>query len=181
VDHSLTVVARLIRAGLARLKGVRIVWPTEANEVFAILPRSLVEKLRAAGSVFYEWHPDSLPDHESVGKDEVFLRFVTSFLTRARDVSAFLELADATSVPEAGAVDRAEARQQRALVPYRLTGRKYSGRPFFVLARISTIAWRSLRDSRVYLASFSAPDRICHIRLYIASFASAGKPSNASE
>jgi threonine aldolase len=67
-----------LSAGLARLKVVRIVWPTEANEVFAILPRSLVEKLRAAGSVFYEWNSDSLPDHESVGKDEVFLRFVTS-------------------------------------------------------------------------------------------------------
>jgi threonine aldolase len=96
-----------LSAGLARLTGVRIVWPTEANEVFAILPRSLVEKLRAAGSVFYEWNPDSLPDHESVGKDEVFLRFVTSFLTRTRDVSDFLEVAEATSVPEAGALDRA--------------------------------------------------------------------------
>jgi threonine aldolase len=95
-----------LSAGLARLKGVRIVWPTEANEVFAILPRSLAEKLRAAGSVFYEWNPDSLADNESVGKDEVFLRFVTSFLTRPRDVSDFLEVAGATSVPEVGAVDR---------------------------------------------------------------------------
>jgi len=92
-----------LSAGLARLKGVRIVWPTEANEVFAILPRSLSEKLRAAGSVFYEWNPDSLPDNESVGKDEVFLRLVTSFLTRPCDVSDFLELAGATSVPEVGA------------------------------------------------------------------------------
>ena len=95
-----------LSAGLARLKGVRIVWPTEANEVFAILPRRLVDELRAAGSIFYEWNPDSLPDNESVGKDEVFLRFVTSFLTRPRDVSGFLEMAGATSVPEVGAVAR---------------------------------------------------------------------------
>lgn len=92
-----------LSAGLARLKGVRIVWPTEANEVFAILPRSLVEKLRAAGSVFYEWNPGSLPENESVGDDEVFLRFVTSFLTRPCDVSDFLEVAGASSVPEIGA------------------------------------------------------------------------------
>jgi len=98
-----------LSAGLARLKGVRIVWPTEANEVFAILPRRLVDELRAAGSIFYEWNPDSLPDNESVGKDEVFLRFVTSFLTRPRDVSDFLEVAGATSVPEVGAVARDSA------------------------------------------------------------------------
>jgi len=84
-----------LSTGLARLSGVRIAWPTEANEVFAILPRGLAEKLRAAGSVFYEWNPDSLPAHESVGPDEVLLRFVTSFLTRSRDVSDFLEAAGA--------------------------------------------------------------------------------------
>jgi len=95
-----------LSAGLALLEGVRIVWPTEANEVFAILPRSLAEKLRAAGSVFYEWNPDSLPDNESVGEDEVFLRFVTSFLTRPCDVSDFLEVAGAISVPKFGTVGR---------------------------------------------------------------------------
>jgi hypothetical protein len=51
-------------------------------------------------------YADSLPDNESVGKNEVFLRFVTSFLTRPHDVSDFLEVAGATSVPEVGAVDR---------------------------------------------------------------------------
>jgi threonine aldolase len=81
------------------------VWPTEANEVFAILPRSLAEKLRAAGSVFYEWNPDSLPARESVGPDEVLLRLVTSFQTRPRDVSDFLEAAGAMDRDPAGRVN----------------------------------------------------------------------------
>ena len=92
--------ASQLSAGLARHSGVRVVWPTEANEVFAILPRALGEKLRAAGGVFYEWNPDSLPENESLGKEEVFLRFVTSFLTSPREVSDFLEAAGAISAPE---------------------------------------------------------------------------------
>ena len=99
--RSANLAADQLSAGLARHSGVRVVWPTEANEVFAILPRALGEKLRAAGGVFYEWNPDSLPENESLGKEEVFLRFVTSFLTSPREVSDFLEAAGAISGPEA--------------------------------------------------------------------------------
>lgn len=47
---------------------------------------------------------------------------------------------------------------------YCLTDLKYSGSPFFVACRISTIAWRSLSERLEYFASLSSPDRIAHIR-----------------
>ena len=88
--------AEQLSAGLARLPGVRIVWPTEANEVFAVLPRTLDARLRAVGAVYYEWNPNSLPHGESLGENEVLARFVTSFVTSSQDVSDFLELARVT-------------------------------------------------------------------------------------
>ena len=86
-----------LAAGLAVCRGVRLAWPTEANEVFAILSRDLREKLRAAGCVFYDWNPESLPENEALRDDEALVRLVTSFRTSARDVADFLELAVASN------------------------------------------------------------------------------------
>src|SRR5262249_30709155 len=41
--------AQELAQGLARIPGVRLPWPCEANEVFAILPRSIDAALKAAG------------------------------------------------------------------------------------------------------------------------------------
>lgn len=78
--------------GLSRLRQARVVWPTDANEVFVILPTSVDARLRAAGCYYYEWNSDSLPSGETVETDEAFVRLVTSFATTSEDVAAFLDL-----------------------------------------------------------------------------------------
>ncbi len=79
--------------GLARILHVRLVWPTEANEVFAILPKSMDARLRAAGCYYYAWNRARLPPGESIASEEVFVRLVTSFATTVDDVAAFLDVA----------------------------------------------------------------------------------------
>lgn len=91
--HANRMAARLA-GGLIRLPGVRLAWPAQANEVFAILPRSLDARLRAAGAVYHPWSPASLPEDESVGSGEVLIRLVTSFATEERDVDRLLAAAE---------------------------------------------------------------------------------------
>ena len=52
--HANTLADRLA-AGLRTLPGVRLPLPVEANEVFAIVPRAVHEKLRADGARYLEW------------------------------------------------------------------------------------------------------------------------------
>jgi threonine aldolase len=73
--------------GLRKFDTIRIPNPTQANEVFAIMPKPLFEKLHATGAHFYDWIADG------VGDDEVMARFVMSFATPKEDVSKFLKLA----------------------------------------------------------------------------------------
>jgi len=79
-----------LRDGLQQAAAIRIPNPVEANEVFAIMPRGLYDRLLAAGAKFYDWMPDSLGD--AIAPDEVFARFVLSFATPEEDVDAFLRL-----------------------------------------------------------------------------------------
>ena len=72
------------------MKAVRIPNPVQANEVFAVMPRTMFDRLQAAGAKFYDWMPDSLGD--AIGADEVFARFVLSFATPEEDVDGFLKL-----------------------------------------------------------------------------------------
>jgi threonine aldolase len=83
--------AEAMARGLGSLHGVRIPHPVEANEVFAIIPRTLNDALLAAGARFYDWMPDGVPG--GVGDDEIFVRFVLSFATPKDDVARFLQLA----------------------------------------------------------------------------------------
>lgn len=82
--------AQKLGDGLRRIAAVRIPNPVQANEVFAVMPRTLYDRLQAAGATFYDWMPDSLGD--GIGPDEVFTRFVLSFATPEEDVDAFLTL-----------------------------------------------------------------------------------------
>jgi threonine aldolase len=97
-DHWLELArnANTQAAGLAdsmsAIDGVRIVWPTEGNQVFATMPEKLADELRNAGAEFYEWYPASLPiDFEHAASD-VFVRLVTSFSTRDEDRDEFIAL-----------------------------------------------------------------------------------------
>ena len=80
--------------GLAKIPGVRLPWPCEGNEIFAILPRAIDAALRAEGAVYYPWNfRDFGSDCEPPARDEVFVRLVTSFATRPSDVARFLTIA----------------------------------------------------------------------------------------
>jgi threonine aldolase len=65
-------------------------WPVEANEVFAILPRRICDRLKTAGAGFYERTTDSLPKNTTVGPDAILVRLVTSFATTASEVDQFI-------------------------------------------------------------------------------------------
>lgn len=83
--------ARKLADGLTRHKSIRIPNPVQANEVFAIIPREMNDRLLASGARFYDWMPDSLGD--AIHDGEIFVRFVLSFATPEEDVDRFLALA----------------------------------------------------------------------------------------
>jgi len=66
-----------------RQRGHALLQPVEANEVFAALPRTLIEALRAQGFEFYEW-PAPPGVHLPV------VRLVTAYDMAVADVDALL-------------------------------------------------------------------------------------------
>jgi threonine aldolase len=82
--------AQRLAEGLKSCKRIHIPNPVQANEVFAIMPRTLNDKLLASGAKFYDWMPDSLGD--TIKEDEIFVRFIASFATPEEDVDRFIAL-----------------------------------------------------------------------------------------
>jgi threonine aldolase len=78
--------AQTLAKGLQLSNRVRLSNPVQANEVFAIMPRTLFNAVTAAGAYFYEWPMDGLAE------DEVHCRFVLSFATPEAHVQGFLDL-----------------------------------------------------------------------------------------
>jgi threonine aldolase len=89
--HANAMADRLAQ-GLATCPGVRLPWPCEANEVFAILPRAADGALKAAGALYYHWGNRGLPTDRAPQADEVFVRLVPSFATKPQEVDRFLEV-----------------------------------------------------------------------------------------
>lgn len=74
-----------------RRAGLTIVWPVEANLIFAQLPRALDARLRAAGAAYYVRSSDMLP--QSMRRDDAVLaRLVTSFATTEAEIDNFVGL-----------------------------------------------------------------------------------------
>ena len=48
--------------------GVRLAWPTEANEVFVVAPNAMVERWRAGGAAFHEWSTRALAPERAPAK-----------------------------------------------------------------------------------------------------------------
>jgi threonine aldolase len=72
--------------------GIPIVWAVEANIVFALLPRALDAKLKAAGAAYYV-RPNTLAaDDVAIGPDQMLVRLVTSFATVEAEVDQFTAL-----------------------------------------------------------------------------------------
>jgi len=93
--------AQKLAQGLAKIPGVRMPWPCEANEIFAILPRTVDEALRAEGAVYYPWNlRDFGAGCEPPAQDEVFVRLVTSFATHPSNVARFLTIARSAGLPK---------------------------------------------------------------------------------
>jgi threonine aldolase len=78
--------AQTLAKGLQNSNRVRLSNPTQANEVFAFMPRALYDALHAKGAHFYDWPVDG------TGEDEVHCRFVLSFATPEDHVTQFLKL-----------------------------------------------------------------------------------------
>lgn len=91
--------AKVLETGLREVPGVRLPWPREANEVFAILPRAVDAALRAAGARYHGWTPRSLPPGERPRDGEAFVRLVASFATQTAEVERFLEVARRAARP----------------------------------------------------------------------------------
>lgn len=70
---------------------LRLAWDPEANEVFAIMKKSVSEKLKQQGAIFYDWNPPR-SEMDRVQEDEIFARLVTSFATTEEEVDRFGEL-----------------------------------------------------------------------------------------
>jgi threonine aldolase len=78
--------AASLSEGLKQVPGARVLHPVEANEVFVEFPEATVAALEAAGFHFYRW-----PLHAS--RSGVAIRLVTSYMTPASDVEAFIAAA----------------------------------------------------------------------------------------
>jgi threonine aldolase len=86
--------AKRLAAGLAKVPGVRMPWPCDANEVFAILPGAIDTTLKSGGARYYRWRFSGFgEDCPPPAKDEVFVRLVTSYATLPSDVDRFLTVA----------------------------------------------------------------------------------------
>jgi threonine aldolase len=70
--------------------GGRTAWPTDGNEVFAVLPREALARGKDIGAAFYEWFPDWMPADATLADDEALVRLVASFATRKEDVDRFV-------------------------------------------------------------------------------------------
>ncbi|WP_119272855.1 threonine aldolase family protein [Taklimakanibacter deserti] len=83
--------AKRLAEGLKASNRIRIPIPTEANEIFAVMPRALHDKAQAAGAHYYDWMPDTLGPG-GIADDEIFVRFVLSYATPPEDVERFIGL-----------------------------------------------------------------------------------------
>ena len=89
--------ARRLARGLAGTPGVRLAWPTEANEVFVVAPKAMVERWRAAGAVFHDWSTRSLAPERAPRKGETLVRLVASFETESSEIDRLMSIcADVT-------------------------------------------------------------------------------------
>ena len=82
--HANSMAAELA-AGFTAHDAIQLPWPTDANEIFPVMPEALREQLRAAGLVFYDW--PQAPD---------MTRFVTHFGTAPAEIAHALQAIAAT-------------------------------------------------------------------------------------
>jgi threonine aldolase len=82
---------------LSQVKGIRLVWPCEANELFVIMPDKIDQALKAAGALYYDWSSKSLGNVTAAQENEVFVRLITSFATEPEAIRQFIAIARAAT------------------------------------------------------------------------------------
>lgn len=75
--------AQELAAGTAKIPGISIVYPVQANEIFAKISKKHRDTLLKS-YFFYTWS-------ENENDDDCIVRWVTSFVTTQKDVSTFVE------------------------------------------------------------------------------------------
>ena len=88
---------------LSATPGVRIAWPTEANEVFVVAPKALAA-WRAGGAKFHDWTTRSLAAEQAPRKGETLVRLVTSFETAPDEIDRLVGLSARAPAAAASAV-----------------------------------------------------------------------------
>ena len=83
--------AQRLASSIAASDKTRLAWAPEANEVFAVIPERLSERLRAAGTVMYPW-TEPAADKAGLREGETIFRLVTSFATTSDEVDRFSDL-----------------------------------------------------------------------------------------
>jgi threonine aldolase len=78
--------AQKLSAGINQLSGVRISNPTQANEVFAYMPKAMYDALESKGAHFYEWPVDGMRPGET------HVRLVLSWATPDEHVDQFVAM-----------------------------------------------------------------------------------------
>lgn len=71
---------KILNTGLSSIRDIDILFPPDANMMFARLSNSMIEGLRAKGFSFYDWP----------GEDRSTIRLVTAFNTQPEDATAFV-------------------------------------------------------------------------------------------
>jgi threonine aldolase len=84
--------ARLLAEKLAEINGVRLPLATQGNQVFAIMPKRLHDAMLTEGAHYYAW-PARATSVEGIGEGECLARFVASYRTTEKDVTALTRLA----------------------------------------------------------------------------------------
>ena len=84
--------ARRLARDLAASEGVRLAWPTDANEVFVVAPKAMIERWRAAGASFHEWSTRAIAPERAPRKGETLVRLVTSFETASSEIDRLLSI-----------------------------------------------------------------------------------------
>lgn len=79
--------AGLLAEAVRGSRGVRLAWEPEANEVFVVMGKGEMERLKGEGVVFYEWKAPQ--GWEGAREGEVLCRFVTSFATTEGEMERF--------------------------------------------------------------------------------------------
>lgn len=87
--HANAMADRLAQ-GLERLPGVRLAFPRQINQVFAILPPPVDDAMRAAGARYHPWDSDAIAPELAPREDERLARLVCSFATTPDSVDRLI-------------------------------------------------------------------------------------------